>query len=476
MHKAHGVPNVMPSSEGDRPMTRGVVRSTRRRRGSALLLALLFVAMFACMAVALAVASDTNLAISRNRFEINQAHNLVESGLGLVQKEMGDLQVTGSDTAALHACLAEHFREAWANAQMLDAAQITSDAGGVAFPDITVPGPDGRTGTITLSIQADGGVDANPTITVASRGQFGEAVRTAWYDFRIRTGYRLFSDYGVASKSPVTMDGHARIDGANSDREGSLFSCSGSDNRAIDMGGSTAITGDAAVSADGVEIYKGPHASIGGDQITDAPEHPWPTIDTSQFEQYVENVYTSGGDDHNDKTYINVRIPPNTNPTFNGNTNLYGVVYIESPNEVTFNGNANICGIVVCEPPAIPNLDDNTVKFNGNLTACGVEYLPHDSRYDGIRSKTGTFLLAPGFSAKFAGNFSTINGCIAASEFDFAGTASGTVRGTILNLEDTSFSLKGNAHLTIDKANAPQHPAGFDQRYALICVSGSYRE
>jgi len=80
------------------------------RRGSALLVALIFAMLFACMAVALAVASKSNLAISRNRLDVGQAHNLVEAGLCLVQRETAGLNVTGSDAAALHASLADHFR------------------------------------------------------------------------------------------------------------------------------------------------------------------------------------------------------------------------------------------------------------------------------------------------------------------------------------------------------------------------------
>ncbi len=446
----------------------------RGRTGSALLISLIFVALFASMAAALAIASDTNLAISRNRIEIAQAQNLTEAGLFLAQREMGGLVVTGSDATEVHTSLANHFQTAWANAEMINASGISADAGGVAFPAISVLGPDGRTGTITLAIVSDGGVADSPTITLTSTGHFGGATRTAYYDFNVRSGFQILSNYGVASKSPIEMGGNATIDGANNDGEGSLYSSSDSDSRAIEMKGQAEITGDAAISDPDSEIYVAPSATVGGEQIENAPEHEWPGVDPTSFEQYVQSTYTGDGEDGG--TYSNVRIPPNTNPTFNGNTNLYGVVYIESPNQVTFNGNANICGIVVCEEPAVENFDANTLRFNGNLTASGVEYLPDDPCYDGLRDETGTFLLAPGYSATFNGNFSTVNGYIAAGELEFSGNASGTVRGGVLNLSDSSFTLGGSAHLTIDKANADQQPAGFTNRYSLICVSGSYRE
>jgi hypothetical protein len=442
-------------------------------RGSALLITLIFVALFACMAVALAVASEANLAISRNRLDIQQAQNLTETGLLLVQREMGGLQVTGSDAYAVHTCLADHFRTAWAETTMTDAGDIAVGSGGVTFPPILVPGRDGTTGSITLTMLADGGVQDAPTVTVTSTGRFNDATRTAYYDFYVRSGYRIFSDYGVASQSPIEIAGGSIVDGANDDAEGSLYSSSDSATYGVEVTGTSQVTGDVAVSGDGVLIDKDSGATIGGDQITDAAEEDWPTADPAHFAQYVESIYSgSGGDGEN---LSNIRIPAGTNPTFS-NVNLYGVVYIESPNNVTFDGNTNLCGMVVCEEPTVENYDSNKLTFNGNLTASGVEYLPEDSCYDGIRNEKGTFLLAPGFFANFNGNFSVISGYLAAGKMEFTGSASGTLKGGVLNLSDTSLRLSGGAHLTIDKENAEQQPAGFDRRYSLICASGTYRE
>jgi len=445
-------------------------------RGSALLVALIFAALFTCMAVALAMASKSNLAMSRNRIHVGQAHNLAETGLSLVQRELGGLVVTGTDAAALHAEMVSHFKSKWAGVHMLDSSDIKSDVSGISFPQISLPGPDGRTGTIQLAIVADGGVEDASAITVTATGRYGGAVRTAYYDFHVQPGYDLLRDYGVASRSPIHLDSTSVIDGANNDAEASLFSCSSAQARAIELTGKARITGDAAVSAPGCEVYQDPNTTIGGDTHTGVPEYVWPEIDTDRFEQFVETTFTTSTGEAQDATLVNIRIPAGTNPTFNGNTQLYGVVYIESPNVVTFEGSANICGIVICEEPAVKNLSANQLNFSGGLIASGVEYLPDESRFDGLRDETGTFLLAPGYAANFAGNFGTVNGAVVASQFDFAGTASGTIRGHVLNLADTAFDVRGSAHVTIDKRNASALPAGFAPRYALFCVSGSYRE
>jgi hypothetical protein len=389
---------------------------------------------------------------------------------------MGGLEVTGSNAAAVHVCLANHFRTAWSDAGMLDSKDIVADTDAVIFPEITVPGPDGRPGTIQIAMRADGGVQDSATITVAATGRFNDATRTAYYDFLVRSGYRIFSDYGVASRSPIEIGGGSIIDGANNDDEGSVYSSSEAATYGVEVKGTSQITGDAAVSGEGVLIDKANNATIGGEQHTDVPDHDWPTPDPTHFEQYVENTYTppEGGED-DPETLSNIRIPAGTNPNFS-NVNLYGVVYVESPNKVTFNGNTNLCGIVVCEEPTVENYNNNKLTFNGNLTASGVEYLPNDACYDGIRSEKGTFLVAPGFYAEFNGNFTTIQGYVAAGKMKFTGNAAGTVRGGVMNLSDTSLEIAGGAHLTIDKENAEEHPAGFSRRYALVCASGSYRE
>jgi len=455
-------------------MTLGRNREPRRKRGMAIVVALVFVAIFACLAVALAMASTSNLVVARNRVEINQAIGLMESGLMLAQREMGGLSVTGDDAPALHAALADHFRTAWADTQMLNVSAITASATGVAFPPMTVAGPAGRTGTITLYLSADGGVEDACTVTVQSTGRFGEAVRTATYDFRVRSRYRLLENYGVASRAPIVLSGKARIDGANNSLEGSIYSCAQVDGCAIDMGGTTVVTGNAAVSAPLAKIYINHNATLGGDRIADAPEHEWPGVETAPFARYVENTLV--GSTHDNETLVNIRIPPNTNPTFNGNTELYGIVYIESPNTVTFNGNATICGLIACEEPTIANLDANQVKFAGTLTAASVEYLPDDSRFDGLRDQTGTFLLAPGYKAVFSGNFNTINGCIVADQVCFSGNIAGVIRGNVLNLSSNNLTMVDDAHVTIDKAHAATNPAGLSRHYSLVCVSGSYRE
>ena len=62
-------------------------------RGMALLVTVIFVAMFTCVAMALVTMADTNVAIGRNRLQSYQSAALAEIGLLLAQCKLGGLAV-----------------------------------------------------------------------------------------------------------------------------------------------------------------------------------------------------------------------------------------------------------------------------------------------------------------------------------------------------------------------------------------------
>ena len=131
--------------------------------------------------------------------------------------------------------------------------------------------------------------------------------------------------------------------------------------------------------------------------------------------------------------------------------------------------------MVVTEPSTQP-LSACTLRFAGNVEAYGVETLPATSQFAAIRAQTGTFVLAPGFDVTFAGNFSAINGTIAADKLTFTGSATGTVKGAVIGLSPQPTSVGGNVDILVDRQNAAPHPAGFVQTFTLAPQSSTYRE
>jgi len=456
-------------------MTRRLPSRRAARRGVAMLLALVFLAMFTSLAVGLAASADMNMAVSRNRINIHQASAMAEVGVQLVQKHVGGITIPPSHNAAdVHAAIGNQLRTALNGSSMVNADGITWNATSVTVPVITLTRADNRSGTINLTIAASGGALDDTTVTVHSTGQFGSATCAVTYNLSTQRGRTALNDFGVASKSPVSMTGNAIIMGANTPSEGSILSATYSTTNAIQLVGNDTISGDVGVVNPNGQISTTGNVIIVGQQRIGVQEPQWPQVDQSVFIPYATNVQSSGGSAN--MVLSNIRIPPNSNPTFSGNLTIFGVVYIQSPNKVTFAGNTNLIGCVICETPAVNNLNNNQVKFTGNLTTSGVENLPAGSQYDGLRDLTGSFLLAPGFSAQFSGNFNTINGCMVASEYKFTGNSGGIIKGGVVNLQDSTFQMSGDSPIIIDKQHAVEEPAGIVSSYKLVCVTGSYVE
>ncbi|MCX5674440.1 MAG: hypothetical protein NTX87_05485 [Planctomycetota bacterium] len=445
------------------------------RRGIALLVTLIFLTLFACLAVAIAASADANLTIAHNRIEGQQALALAGTGLQLIQKSIGGMSVSGVvDAAGMHTLIRDHLAADFAASTMLDTHFITIGPDGVTVPIVALTRTDGRQGFVTLSVQSSGGATDSTTVTISSTANFGSARRAAFYNMTVQRGQTVLADYGIASRSPIQMTGNASILGADDPADGNILSATYSTTNAIQLTGNVQIAGDAAVVNPDGRIRKVGAVTIGGDQIIGAAEPEWPQVDISCFKPFATHTYSGGGS--GDLILSNVRIPPNTNPNFSGNVVILGVVYIQPPNKVTFSGNTSIIGVIVADEPPVDNLTANQIKFTGNVSTAGVENLPPGADYNGLRDLTGSFLLAPGFSTQFTGNFNTVNGCMVASEFKFTGNAGGRLLGGLVNLRDSVVQLTGNASLVIDRQDASEHPAGIVSSTKLVCVSGSYSE
>jgi hypothetical protein len=104
-----------------------------------------------------------------------------------------------------------------------------------------------------------------------------------------------------------------------------------------------------------------------------------------------------------------------------------------------------------------------------------VSELP-DQEFSELKQETGTFLLAPGFSVSFGGNFATINGVIAAGGVNFFGNAGGTINGSVVNYAETPMELDGNTDLIFNRSGTDKNPAGFEPSKILTFQPSSYSE
>ncbi|MDH4238038.1 MAG: hypothetical protein OEW48_00605 [Phycisphaerae bacterium] len=271
-------------------------------------------------------------------------------------------------------------------------------------------------------------------------------------------------DFGVATKGPLYMASNIEPEHGNISIESDVYIVSENSNLALELLGNSHIAGDVfIVNPFGTVDIQGVDASIGGETGEAALNHvhtgvdpiAFPVPNPSYFEHYVvEDINLA------ETTFTNVRIPPNTNPSFSGGVTMYGVVFIETPNLVTFTGHVNITGIIVGDGDVTDDSGTNRIDFLGTVNSNPVTDLP--AGFGELKDETGTFLMAPGFSLSFGGDFETINGAIAANGITFSGNAGGTIEGSVLNYADTKMELRGNNDLYFNRFADTEIPAGFE--------------
>ncbi|HOF17846.1 MAG TPA: hypothetical protein PK082_02970, partial [Phycisphaerae bacterium] len=273
---------------------------------------------------------------------------------------------------------------------------------------------------------------------------------------------------------------------ANSASEASILSATSATNETFRLTGNCDIDGDLFMTnPDGYASLTG-NVTVGGVSASDpaiaehihigVPDAPFPEVDPSVFAPFATCLVDSGTSTSGNKTFNNIRIKAGTNPTFSGNIQLNGVIFIETPNRVHFSGNVTLKGVIVTEDAGDDVYDTNTIKFTGNMTARGVEELPDTPEFHDLRQMPGSFLLAPGFGVEFTGNFGTVGGTMAADSYKFTGNAGGIVKGSVICYSDSDFKLTGNSSLTIDRSGNPETPPGFSLPPTFTMTVSTYQE
>jgi hypothetical protein len=440
-----------------------------------LVVVLVFTAVFSALAVGYLAAANSDLCRARLYVESRRAHVSAETGLEVIREALPRISLRGAVTTEDQL----HTVAAGLNARYRDTlfggnpAAVDDGESAVFIPSVRLSMPEGLS---SVSLLVHAGV--NGLFWVQSVGLAGECTQTVGLSFRAEEDSALLAMFGVASRSRISMTGNTRISGANDSTEGSVLSATYSYANAISLVGNIDISGDVSLTNPEGRVNMVGNASIGGDVKIGVEDPEFPTVDARPFEIYATSIIDSTTPTSGNRYFENVRIRAGTNPTFSGNTTLRGVVYVESPNRVHFSGNLNLIGVIVCEPPneGSLDLDRNWLKFTGNTSTNGVSELPSGSQFDGLRELGGAFILAQGYSLEFTGNFSTINGTMAASQFKFTGNAGGRIRGSLLCYDDTDFVMTGNSHLTFDHEDQNTRPPGLVFPVKLICVGGSYVE
>ena len=442
---------------------------------------MLFLVLFATLAIGFSAAVSTSMQVSSNEQRTSHAMLAAESGMQFIRFHLARLDVPASTPAdELFGEVFNLLAERLDNTANLPAGAKTI---GMSADGTTILIPAG-TGNHIRSDDSGGQfrvtieqLQAGQQLRVKVVGKFAasEVERAIQLDYAVAQNASSIFNFGVASRSPIVLTGNTSIAGAGNAAYGSVLSTT-YDDPAITLTGNAEITGDVSMTNPDADMDIAGNCKIGGYKPAQAgfashvhygvEEPEFPVVDTSLYEPYATNPITSS--QSGNKTFSNIRIKANSNPSFSGNMTILGVVYIETPNRVSFSGNLNLQGVIVVQNDPTGDVNSNVIDFGGNVSFQGVETLP--ASYGNLRQLTGAMLLAPTFHLKMRGNFGVIGGSIVASKTEFSGNAGGTVKGSILNLENTAFSLTGNTDLVIESQGTADYPAGvyFGSHYAPL--------
>lgn len=441
--------------------------------GSVLITCTIMLVVVSVMAVGLAAISGANLEIADNQQEANRAFANAESGLEVMQYWLSRVKVPSATAPA------DYFSTVLTNVrsdlQIHGVSNFRVNTDG-SIPTVTLDTTTGQSFTGQWSSDP-----ADPTILqVLVCGSSRSASRTIAVNYSIAPYRFPIFNYGIATKGPIRFPQNPTLTGALQNWEADIYVESSNSLLAVQVGGNTNFDGDidignplanvdfqgdVRIADDHGQAAIDEHVTIGADPV----EFPVPLL--PPFRPYATGpVITPTTNVGNNMTLVNATIQAGTNPTFLGNITIQGILFIEFPNIVTFSRNVSLQGLIVADGDA-QNPGASQIRFAGNFASGGY---PNGAQFDALRQEIGSSILAPGFAVSFTGNFSSVNGVLAASSLYFSGNASAIVKGTMISYSPDATMVEGNISMDFDRADAVEIPAGFDLFRVLRYNRASY--
>jgi hypothetical protein len=440
----------------------------RKRRGVTSVLAMLYLVLFSTLAIGFYAAVTTAVQVSTNETHGKRAMLSAESGMDFMRYIMGNVDIpVGTDPANMWSVLCTQVKAQLDGTTNIGKKTLPAPSGSqMDIPTITL---DSTGSSFTASLIQDG---QKVILKVTGTGPDPLVKRTVQMEFAQAQRASAIFDYGVASKSAISMSGNAKITGAaGALSRGSVLSDTTS-STPLSMTGSPSISGDFSYTNPAASNKYG-NGSIAGYSATSgsfadhvhggvtAPE--FPAVDTTAFAAFVKNplpaqIITTDPPSSR-KSFQNIIIKAGANPHFAANSDFKGVIYIETPNNVTFSGGATITGVIAVQNNPTGDSSTNSITFSGNVTHKGVETLD-PATFGGLTKLTGSFVLAPKFDVIMKGNSNQVGGTMVTGKLDISGSAGATVNGTVINLDDTGVNLTGTADIIIASTGTTNYPAG----------------
>jgi len=445
----------------------------RWRSGAALIISMVFVLVFSTLGVVLFAMSGSNVQIATNQQKVNRAFANAESGMQVMRYWLSRVLIPASTAPSNYLSAIINTIQSDLAANNISKFAVDNDG---SIPAVTLDSATGQ--TFSGRIQISGG---NQQIVEAfATGSCGGITRTIRVNYKIQPYAHPIFNFGLATKGPLDFPGNPTFTAVNSNWEADVYVESLTNPLALSVIGNTNFDGDVNIgnpagiaNFGGDVLIAGDHGQAAIDNHVHIGVAPtdFPVPDADHFIQYATgNVIDSTTDLSKGITLLNATIPAGTNPYFQGSVIIQGVLFIEPPNQVTFGRNVNLQGIIIAAGD-VNNPGTNSLNFLGNFDT---DPFPPDAQFDVMRHETGASIIAPGFRATFAGNFSALDGVMAVNGVHFSGNANAVIKGTILSYSDSPAVVEGNASLTFDRLHTTKIPAGFDTHRELDYDPGSY--
>ena len=453
---AQSVPHYSPYS--------GAARTHHGRRGMTALIAMLFMVLFGIMALGFYSSVTTAVAVSANEQKNARATLAAESGMAFIRFHLANLEVPPATPEA------ELFQKVYERlgARLNNYPNMGTNTVGinVAADTITIPGGadkfiagDTMGSRFKVEITKQ---DNGRKLRVKVRGRFGNVEsqqRAVQMDYAVTSNPKDVLKFGVATRSIITMNANAKIIG-NPAALGSVLSTSAAAPTVSLLGSTNTISGGVSFTSTAAQLVVAPGSSVGGTVVKGVANPEFPTVNTDVFKTYAGNPLYGGftvdtpGQTYATGTLKNVLVKANTNPIFDSNLKIDGVLYIETPNQVQFLSNVEIRGAVVTQTPPTGTIAQNTMLFDSNAKIFPIETLPATTDFPpALRALTGAAILAPKFAVTVNSNFGSTGGSIIAGRLRFDSNASGTVKGSVIGLENLPMTMGSNALVNVASAN-----------------------
>jgi len=191
----------------------------QKRRGAALIIAMIFVLVFSVLAVSMATISGTSVQLADNHRKVNSALSAAESGIECGKYIISTITlpqtqhnfVSDSEAHQVWADLCAHIQNCALDGQAVQSASRFTDLIGNGDQIITAPLNFGSTNTdFTLRFYR---YDGDPhTIKMRATGNNGEVTRQVNMDMKISKDSEILN-YAIASRGRMWLTGNTTIHG-----------------------------------------------------------------------------------------------------------------------------------------------------------------------------------------------------------------------------------------------------------------------